>query len=270
MLAAALRRESIGIRLLALGVTLWIALGVTGLGSSMSGDSLALHMMIGKLVAASGMLERHWFQNANESYGLVGEMTYAALMQIANQDAAQIFTWVANLAGAMVLVGICDKAGLGLRGKIFALAMMFSSTAVLAWIGEGKIDLFASSLGLAGVALLVPSRSGMPIARRDLMLSGLLIGFAITCKLILGFCLAILSAILLGWTVFGQLAASLRARAPFFRAVVAPTVISGCIFAFSVVLGLAPHLVKNGVLLGMPLAPLPFGGQQTTFLDELW
>src|SRR4051794_13542931 len=94
MLAAALRRESIGIRLLALGVTLWIALGVTGLGSRMSGDSLALHMMIGKLVAASGVLERHWFQDANEFYGLVGEMTYAALMQIANQDAAQIFTWV--------------------------------------------------------------------------------------------------------------------------------------------------------------------------------
>ena len=107
-------------------------------------------------------------------------------------------------------MGICDRAGLGLRGKIFALAMMFSSTAILAWIGEGKIELFGSSLGLAGISLLVPFRSGAPIARRDLVIAGLLVGFAITCKLILALCLAVMAAILLGWALFGEALASLR------------------------------------------------------------
>ncbi len=271
LVASALRKESVGVQLLALAVVLWIAFGFTSFGRTMSGDGLALHMMVGKFTSASGALHRYWFVTGNEFYGVLGEMTHAALMELANPDAAQVFSWAANLAGALALLGICERAGIGLRGKIFALAMMFSSTAVLAWIGEGKIDLFASSLGLAGLALLVPSRTGAPIARRDLVLSGLLIGFAITCKLILGFCLAILCAVLFGWTVFGQAAAGLRARAPFFRAFIAPAVLSGCIFGFSVLLGLAPHFVKNGLLLGLPFAPLNFGGQHTRwFIDEQW
>ena len=272
MLVSALRKERFGIRLLALAVALWIAFGLTSFGRMMSGDNLALHMFIPKMVAASGALDREWLQAANEFYGLLGEMTYAALMLLANDDAAQVFTWTASLAGAMVLVGICDRAGLGLRGKIFALAMMFSSTAVLAWIGEGKIELFGSSLGLAGISLLVPSRSGAPIAQRDLVIAGLLVGFAITCKLILGLCLAVMAAVLLGWTLFGEAVASLRARASLVRAPVVPAVVSSSIFGFFVLVGLAPHFVKNGVLLGMPFAPLNFGGQQTRllFIDERW
>ena len=271
MLVSALRKERFGIRLLALAVALWIAFGLTSFGRMMSGDNLALHMLIPKMIAASGALDREWFQAANEFYGLLGEMTYAALMLLANDDAAQVFTWTANLAGAMVLVGICDRAGLGSRGKIFALGMMFSSTAVLAWIGEGKIELFGSSLGLAGISLLVPFRSGAPIARRDLVIAGLLVGFAITCKLILGLCLAVMAAILLGWTWFGEALASLRARVSLVRVPVVPAVVSSSIFGFFVLVGLAPHFVKNGVLLGMPFAPLNFGGQQTRlFMDERW
>jgi hypothetical protein len=267
-LVARLREENVAIRLLALGVALWIAFGFTSFGRIMSGDSLALHMMLGKFVTASGTLERDWFSVNNEYYGLLGEMTYAALMQLANQEAAQVFTWAANLAAAMVLVGVCDRAGLGLRGKIFALTMMFSSTTVLSWIGEGKIDLFASSLGFAGVALLVPSRTGAPLARRDLVLGGLLVGFAVTCKLILGFCLAILSLVLFSWTAFGQAAAAVRARAPFFRTVVGPTLVSGCIYSLSIAAALAPHFVKNGVLLGMPFAPLNMPDEW--FTNDQW
>lgn len=271
MLLFALRKERFGIRLLVIALALWMAFGLISFGRTMSGDSLALHMLIPKMVAASGALDREWFQSGNEFYGLLGEMNYAALMLLANDDAAQVFTWAASLAAAMVLVGICDRAGLGLRGKVFALAMMFSSTAVLGWIGEGKIDLFGSSIGLAGVSLLVPLRSGVPIGRRDLVIAGLLVGFAITCKLILGFCLAIMAAVLLGWTLFGEAVASLRARASLLRAPMVPAVASSSIFGFFVLVGLAPHFVKNGVLLGMPFAPLHFGGQQTPwFVDELW
>jgi hypothetical protein len=266
--ATELCKESVGIRLLTLAVTLWMALGLTSLGSRMSGDALALHMKIGKVVAASGALQRQWFSVNNEYYGLLGEMTYAALMQLANADAARMFTWAASLAAALVLVGVCDRAGLGLRGKVLALAMMFSSTTVLAWVGEGKIDLFASALGLAGVSLLVPCRTGAPAQRGDLVLSGLLIGFAITCKLILGFCLAILSLILFSWTALGEAVTSLQARAAFIRKAVAPTLTSGCIFVVAIIAGLMPHFVKNGVLLGMPIAPLNMPGEW--FIDERW
>ena len=271
MLLSALSNERCGIRLLAIAVAPWMAFGLISFGRPMSGDSLALHMLIPKMVAASGALDTQWFQSANEFYGLLGEMSYAALMLLANDDAAQVFTWIASLAGAMVLVGICDRAGLGLRGKVFALAMMFSSTAVLAWIGEGKIELFASSLGLAGISLLVPFRSGAPIARRDLVVAGLLVGFAITCKLILGLCLAIMAAILLGWKLSVEVFDSVRARSSLGGALVVATLISAWIFGSFLLLGIVPHLVKNGVLLGMPFAPLTFGAQQRQlFVDERW
>ena len=116
MLVSALRKDRFGIRLLALAVVLWIAFGLTSFGRTMSGDSLALHMFIPKMVAASGALHREWFQAPNEFYGLPGEMTYAALMLLANEDAAQVFTWIGNLAGAMILValhGDFDRLSLG-------------------------------------------------------------------------------------------------------------------------------------------------------------
>ena len=56
----------------------------------MYGDGLALHMMVGKFTSASGALHRYWFVTGNEFYGVLGEMTHAALMELANPDAAQV------------------------------------------------------------------------------------------------------------------------------------------------------------------------------------
>ncbi len=269
MLALRLRAEHFTTLLLAFAVAVWIGFGFFSFGRVMSGDSLALHMMVAKLTAASGTLERDWFSVNNEYYGLLGEMTYAALMLLANDDAAQIFTFVANLAAALVLLGICERCGLGVRGKTYALIMMFTSTAVLAWIGEGKIELFANSMGLAGIALLVPHRDGERLQRGDLVVSGLLTGFAVTCKLILGFCLAILALVLFSWTTLARSLKAVRAGQPFLRSVAAPTIVSGLIFTVAIVAGVVPQFVKNGALLGMPFAPLTLSHSEW-FTSEIW
>src|SRR5262249_37995523 len=89
-----LRRQRLGIRVLLLATLAWMLFTFTSLGRSFSGDSLALHMMIAKIAAATGTLEQFWFQPGNEYFGLLGEMTYAVLMQLGNDDAAQMSTWV--------------------------------------------------------------------------------------------------------------------------------------------------------------------------------
>ena len=254
-----LRRERLGIRVLLLAALASMIFTFAALGRPLSGDLLALHMMISKVTAASGMLERNWFQPGNEYFGLLGEMTYAVLMQIGNEDAAQMITWPVFFAISAVLVGACRETGVGLRGRIVAVAALASSTAAISWVGEGKVDLIASALGLASLYFLIPRRDLVPLPRCDLMVAGLLAGFAITAKLILAFCLGMASAVLLFWT---YAPAAMRWRPPWKELTtrsLLPLLSAGLLFGAFVLIGLAPHFIKNGVLLSAPLAPLGTG-----------
>src|SRR5262249_13270134 len=197
---------------------------------------------------------------------LLGEMTYAVLMQLGNDDAAQMSTWVVTFALAGVLLGICARAGIGLRGQIVAFAALGSTTAIMVWIGEGKIDLLSSSMGLAALYLLIPRPDLGPLPRSDLVIAGLLAGFAITTKLMLGFCLAVASGILLFWT---YAPASVRTRRPWQGLSVrslGPLFSAGLLFGGFTLVGLAPQFIKNGILLGAPFAPL--GTPYTEWLVE--
>jgi len=56
-------------------------------------------------------------QAGNEPYGLIGEMTYAVLMQIGSDDAAQMVTWVVLFAIAATLVGYARRSESACAGK---------------------------------------------------------------------------------------------------------------------------------------------------------
>lgn len=265
----ALRQERLGIRILGVMIVAWAAFTFAALGRPFSGDSLVLHMMIPKMSAASGTLERHWFQPGNEYFGVLGEMTYAALMRIGNDDVARMSTWAILFVFLGLLIGLCQRTGIGLRGKIIALAAFASTTTVLIWIAEGKIDLIASALGIASLYLLVPRPDLSPLSRHSLILAGLLAGFAITTKLMLGFCLVVSSAVLLFWTYAPAAfrtwrpwqGLSLRSLIPLFSA--------GLIFGAFLLLGVAPQVIKNWALLDAPFAPLGTAGTNW-LVRELW
>jgi hypothetical protein len=266
-LMVAQKSEPLGVRVLLVATVLWIAFTFTCLGREPSGDSLALHLMVAKAAAAAGSVRREWFQLGNEYFGLLGEMTYAALMKIGNEDAAQIFTWLTSIAGAAILLGICERAGIGLRGRVFALAALFTSSSVLIWIGEGKIDLIDTPLGLAALYRLMPRTDGPP-SRGDLATAGLLAGFGITAKLMLGYCLVVGGAILLFWGHAQQLFELGPRR---LRARITPLLLAGFIFAAFTLLGLGPHFLKNGLLLGQPLAPFTLRPEYAGWLvNEKW
>ena len=256
----ALQTELLGIRILVLAIMAWFVCTFAALGRPVSGDSMALHMMVPKMAAAAGTLERYWFQPGNEYFGLLGEMTYAALMRIGNDEAAQMSTWAIVLVFFGLLIGICERAGTGLRGKVVALTAFASTTAMLIWIGEGKIDLIASALGLASLYMLIPRPDLAPLPRSHLILAGLLVGFAVTTKLMLGFCLVMASAVMLFWT-FAP--APFRTRRPWqglTLGLLIPLLSAGLIFGAFVLVGVAPHIIKNWILLGWPLAPIATAG----------
>jgi hypothetical protein len=263
------RLEGVAFSLLALAILLAFLFSLAAVGRPFSGDALALHIMIPKLAAASGMLERHWFQPGNEYFGLLGEMTYAALMAIGNDDAAQMVTWVVLPVFAAVLAGTCGRCGIGVRGKIIALAALASTTAVLIWIGEGKIDLMASSLGLTTLYLLVPRADLGPLPRYHLMLAGLLAGFAVTAKLMLGFCLVVASAVLLFWTYAPAAFKTKRPWQGLLPLALVPLLSAGLIFGAFLLLGIATLFIKNGMLLSAPFAPLGTAGTNW-LVRELW
>jgi hypothetical protein len=264
-----LRGIPLGLQLVLAGSVGLLFYSFTSLGRDLSGDPLALHMMVAKGSAASGLLERHWFQAGNEYFGLVGEMTYAVLMQIGNEDAAQMVTWVVLFAIAAVLMGICTKLGLGLRGRIVALAMLVTTSAAMNWVGEGKIDLIATGLAVASLYFVVPRRDLSALAPGELMAGGLLAGFAVTAKLMLGFCVLVIGSILLFWTHAPPTIRSHQPWTALHPRRLMPLVLAGLLFGLFALIGMAPQFIKNGVLLGAPFAPL--GTSFTGWLVvELW
>ena len=206
-----LRRAPLGLRLVLVFALASFTYSFTSLGREFSGNSLALHMMVAKAAAASGLLERHWFQAGNESYGLIGEMTYAVLIQIGRDDAAQMVTWVVLFAIAATLVGICAEVGIGLRGQIVAMTSLITSTAVLIWVGEGKIDLISTSSAPFTLFLIPRADLSLDCRPQIWMVAGLFAGLAVATKLILGFFLVIMISLLLFWS---YAPAAIRTRHP--------------------------------------------------------
>lgn len=148
---------------------------VTTLGAGLTGDSMAFYMAVPKLAAASHRLMLPPGTEQIASFGLQGELHYAALMSLGNGDAARLFDWPTLLAGAVMLLAICRKVGAGRRGQLIALAMFLTSFAVLHFTGQGKVDRFA--LGLALAAIYWAMQMGFSA------LTGYLTGIAIVAKI---------------------------------------------------------------------------------------
>lgn len=146
-----LRAESVvwqGIALLEGFVCLYF---VTTLGAGLTGDALSNYMGVSKLVAASHHLVFGPVIDIAPVFGLQGEMHYAAFISLGNADAARLFDWPTLLAGAVMLLAICRRVGMGRRGLLIALAMFLTSFAVLHFTGMGKVDRFAMALALAAI-----------------------------------------------------------------------------------------------------------------------
>jgi hypothetical protein len=257
-----LTADSWGWQVLAgLTVLLCLAWG-TSLGRSVLGDAAAFYLALAKFVAASHRLVP--LPGTFESFttvGLQGEMHYTALMALGSPDAAQLFAWPTILVGAVMLLALGRQTGLGRRGQWIALAMLFSSSAVIWLSGDGKVDLFAVTFGFAAYYWAVCVRSGP--RRLALLLTGLFSGFALVAKLSYVPILVPSIALLVGWGFLDDL----RGRRQWKSALKSMT-LGGLQILLGLAIAILPHLIKNGLLFHNPIAPFGMGGM--SWVDQTW
>jgi hypothetical protein len=257
-----LRRIPVVLKLMVVGLLLLILFeGAVALLSPPIGDSVAFYMALPKAMAASHRLVPLPGYVAFTQIGLQGELHYAALMALGSPQGAKLFVWPTGLAIALLLAAIGGTIGLRAAGKWIAVAILFTSTAVLQLLTNGSIGLFAAAMGLAAVYWALQTDGSKRLSA--LTLTGAFCGLAVVAKI--SYLAALLPAVCL--LVFWRWALAQEGRPP--SEVLASGLSAIGAFGVSFALPWVPHLVKNGLLFGEPLAPLITSAGQS-MLDQTW
>jgi len=243
-----------------LGYLLIAQIVVMGLGALFMparGDAVAFYMTVAKYMAHYDRLvplpgTYHTFTQI----GLQGEMHYAALMSLGSASAAKGFVWPISLAGLGMLLGIGGMVGLRRRGKWIAIAMYFTSTAVTLISVDAKVDLFAAAMGVAAIYWALRT-SDSPWSAA--CLCGLFTSMAAVAKFSYIGALVPGVFLLLAWRCF----TARRGKSAILTGLGVLAVWGGCALLAGI-----PHLVKNGVLFGNPLAP--FVGSSNAWHIQDW
>jgi hypothetical protein len=255
-------KDSWGWRILAI-LTLVLCLAwITSLGRPLSLDGAKFYMALPKVVAETHQL-RPLPGNYDDftSIGLQGEMHHAALMSLGSPDAARLFDWPTVLAGAVMLLALGRQIGLGRRGQWIALAMLFTSSAVIWLSGFGKTDLYAAALGLAAFYWTAQLRCDEHHTAQWLV--GFFSGYAIIAKIT--YIPAMMPGIIL---LFGWAYVDYCRQPEKLKLVVARTFHIGRYILAGFLLAVAPHLIKNSLLFQNPFAPL--GLDTSGWLIQEW
>lgn len=239
---------------------------ISAIGVALQGDAQRFHMTVSKVIAASHELSVIPATEFFLSFGLQGEMHYAAFMSLGGADAARLFSWVTLFAGAVLLMGICAEAGLRPRGRLIGLAMLFTSSVVMMHSGDGKVDIFAMALGLAACLWAMRGRA--------LPLTGLFAGLAVVAKLAYAMALPMTIVVLVAWSHFRDFKGKEGSKTGFR---IKPLAGSFLIVGAWGLVAVFPHLIKNTVLFGKALAihakEIPFGwheSQYFEFTERIW
>jgi hypothetical protein len=193
--------------------------------------------------------------------GLLGELHYASLIGLGSLTAAKEFTWLVGLATAIMVAAVSSKVGLGRKGQWIAATMVLTSTGLTFIIVSGKVDLFAAALGSA--AFFWTLRWNRYREKHPLRLAGLFTGAAVIAKL--PYAAALAPAILA--LVLWRLATSQvkdRPDGPAWAQYGGTIFLLGCWMAPMAI----PHMLKNGLLFGEPLAPFIVAPGHYTLLQS--
>lgn len=251
------QNESFCWRLLALCVAVFAALlAVAAWLKPPFGDAEAFYVTYARVIAATGRIEpMPGLYETFSSIGMIGEPQFAALIAISGVPAAKLFVWPLAMAMVAVLLAIGRIAGLQHRDNLILLVLLFTTTAFTHHIWDGKVDLFAAALGILAVFWILSARGAANSA--PLALAGLAAGFSVVAKFSYAISLAPAILVLLLWP--RKLNASEKGP-------VAAFVIVGIYAAVATL----PHLIKNAIMFGAPLAPFIGGAPDQNWLQQVW
>nr|MBC8552912.1 hypothetical protein [Candidatus Brocadiales bacterium] len=244
----------------------FILIGMDGIAAFVfppKGDAEAFYFSIAKVISASERLMVLPGFEAFSQVGLFGEFHFATLISLGSLEAAKLFVWITALAAAMMLVGLGSQIGLKYRGQLLVLAVVFTSSSFFYFISDGKVDLFATALGLA--AYYWALQFGKNDGNSTIALIGLFAGMSVVAKL--SYLLVVLPAVFL--LVVWRFLAAANIRFTLRKKLLPIFKLELCL-AFWVVLALIPNMLKNAFLFSQPLAPFVISGGGSTWLDQTW
>lgn len=224
-------------------------------------DADAYYMPQAKVIAAAQHLVPLkgydlFFQN-----GFQGELHYAALLLFnGGFPAARLFAWLTGLMTALMLLALGEHFGLRSFGKKLLLAILFTSSAFTTLLSDGKVDLFATVMGIASIYWLVKLTD---LTESKIRLIAVFSGIAILAKLSY-----IPSLIPVIFIIFFSKWLEIRKNKSTLPVQYIKSIL---VFAFWFLLPLVPHLIKNGIAFGNPLVPFinsPSSGQN--WLSQTW
>ena len=235
--------------------------GVGALVMPPIGDAEAFYMAISKVIADSHRLIPLRGYEQISQIGFQGELHYAALMSLGSPEAAKLFVWPTSLALTLMLLAIGSQVGLKQRGQWIMLAILFTSTAFIYVIPDGKVDLFGAAMGIA--AFYWALRSGELHGTIALRLAGLFSGLAVVAKF--SNLVALVPAVL--FLIIWQRISSHQDKNARKR--INSMMTAALSFCFWMLPAIIPHLFKNALLFSQPLAPfIAMPGQ--AWLDQTW
>ena len=101
-------------------------------------------------------------------------MHQAALISMGSADAARFFSWIILLASVVILAGIVRLVGVNQRGQLISGILLVTSSGVVWFFGEGKVDIYAISFARASIVLVLFGK--FPF------IAGLMFGYGVLAK----------------------------------------------------------------------------------------
>ncbi len=234
--------------------------------SRLSYDSVALYFSDEKITAMTNNVQ-FFLNNSFIVSSFHMGILYTAIVQVAGDQAARMFSWVNGLVIIVFTLALGEKMGLSKQARQILLVLLLTTTAFTDLLGDGKIDLATSAPAVAAIYWMVVN--GVKARNASFIFLGFLTGLAIISRPFNAVLLGAFFAIFYLWQIY-----LLRAHESFdflslFRRL---------LWLISAILGLVLfHLIANFLILGDALAPfanaskLSTSGWQWSFNpNEIW
>jgi hypothetical protein len=153
--------------LVAIGISFAILLSFTRLGY----DASAYYFSHAKIMAVSGLPIYYYPNDSFVVSSFHPGILFTAIIQLFGDQAARLLSWANGVAILIMSLAIGKELGFSPRTNLWFLVLMFSTTAFVDLLGDGKVELISTAPILAAVYWIV---RGFERPSRD---TSLLIGF---------------------------------------------------------------------------------------------
>ena len=214
-------------------------------------DAAAFYMVLPKLLASTN---QYMLLSGYESFmkiGLYGELHFGALMLLGCEVGAKFYSWFFGLSTAIMIVAISGLAGVGRKGQILSVTMVYASTAFLFHIGDGKTDIFGAALGCATFYWIMKAEEEILSLKAKYFVLGVFTAFAMIAKI--SYALIILPSVFLFITI--EQYSEKEDKNYNFGHTIGQVSKKSIWLLLGIAVPLFFHLHKNWVLFGEPFTP---------------